>query len=555
MAKKRKPTHKSADIVLQDDTRIGDVAAESDEDFLFKCFVDNNATQQAIQLNNKSILAGRTGSGKTAILKYIKNRFKNCAEIDPSEMSMEYISNSDVFQFLNDIGADLDLLFQVLWKHVLCIQFIKLRYELTSESQYQSFFRTLIDKVKRDPTKKRALEYLKKWGKDFWIDMDENVRAISEHYASKIEAELGIDISATKSKSGFARNMSRDQKSEYARRARKIIDGRQLGDLAKVLGLFSGKEATSNNNTYYLLIDKLDERWADDSIKFRLIRALIETIRSFDKIRNLKIIVALRTDVIERSIQENIDTGFQREKFKDQIIEIKWTKAQLKEVVNKRIRTLYQWKYTKNNVTFEDIFTDKIPPNSQCFDYMIERTLLRPRDIIDFVNHCLQYSEGATSVTAKKVKQAEKSYSEDRYRALLDEWRTAFPSLRTIFEFFAGKNTVQIFEDLSAKELFVEVALQIATGKEANSDPIWIMAKAVLDERTPITQTLIFGKLIFSTLYRVGACGLKLTPEDAYAYGHINGATIEPTSIPYTCRLRFHPMISPAINTSGSIRR
>jgi hypothetical protein len=44
-------------------------------------------------------------------------------EIDPSEMAMSYVSNSDAHNFLHAISADLDLLFQASWKHVLCIEF------------------------------------------------------------------------------------------------------------------------------------------------------------------------------------------------------------------------------------------------------------------------------------------------------------------------------------------------------------------------------------------------------------------------------------------------
>jgi hypothetical protein len=60
---------------------------------------------------------------KTAILKYIHSKSEHSVEIDPSEMAMSYVSNSDALNFLHAIGADLDLLFQALWKHVLCTEF------------------------------------------------------------------------------------------------------------------------------------------------------------------------------------------------------------------------------------------------------------------------------------------------------------------------------------------------------------------------------------------------------------------------------------------------
>lgn len=54
---------------------------------------------------------------------------------------------------------------------------------------------------------------------------------------------------------------------------------------------------------FYILIDKLDERWVDASVRFRLIRSLLETLKTFRKIQNLKIIVSLRIDVLEKVLQ------------------------------------------------------------------------------------------------------------------------------------------------------------------------------------------------------------------------------------------------------------
>ena len=107
-------------IQFRADTRIGNISAEHDDNFLFDCFVDNAAVSLVSDLDSPGmILAGRTGSGKTAILRYLLKHHEHAAEVDPAELSIQYISNSDVFQFLNDIGADLDIFFQIIWKHVL----------------------------------------------------------------------------------------------------------------------------------------------------------------------------------------------------------------------------------------------------------------------------------------------------------------------------------------------------------------------------------------------------------------------------------------------------
>ena len=115
-------------LMLRHGMSIGSVAAETDDEFLFDCFVHYPPLNACLDpFAPGMILGGRTGAGKTAILRYIAKNKDNVEEIDPSEMAMSYVANSDILQFLHNIGADLDLFFQALWKHVLCIEFIRLR--------------------------------------------------------------------------------------------------------------------------------------------------------------------------------------------------------------------------------------------------------------------------------------------------------------------------------------------------------------------------------------------------------------------------------------------
>lgn len=279
--------------------RVGKASAEEDLDLLFDCFVDSPAMAEVLDLqSNASILAGRTGSGKSAIIQYI-HRNKKTSLMSPAEMAMTYISNSDVMRFLNDIGADLALFFQVIWKHALLVEFIRLKYRITDEGNSQNWVRTIFERFSTDRSKERALSYLEKYAGTLWVTMDENIRQLTANYEEKILTELGVDITKFVSKVGYGANMSQQNKSEYVARVRKVINAEQLQDLSKVITLLS--EGSSNSmESHYILVDNLDDRWVDEGIKYKLINALIEAVGKFRQIRNLKIIVALRSDVIER---------------------------------------------------------------------------------------------------------------------------------------------------------------------------------------------------------------------------------------------------------------
>jgi hypothetical protein len=128
----------------------------------------------------------------------------------------------------------------------------------------------------------------------------------------------------------YDRQLSVEKKSELVARARQVIDSGQLAELGSVIDILAEDAADDDMNNFYILIDKLDDKWADTSIRFRLIRSLIETLKSFKKITNLKVVVALRSDILERSVQETRDITYQIEKIEDYFIRIKWSKLQLK---------------------------------------------------------------------------------------------------------------------------------------------------------------------------------------------------------------------------------
>ena len=171
----------SKPIVLRQGMAIGSSSAESDDDFLFDCFVHYSPVDICTRIQSPGmILAGRAGSGKTAILRYIERSAEHVVAIDPSEMAMNYVSNSDALNFLQAIGADLDLLFQVLWKNLLCIEFIRLRWSIDDEARSHSIFVRISDIFNRDARKQRAIKYLREWEGKFWITMDQNIKEITD---------------------------------------------------------------------------------------------------------------------------------------------------------------------------------------------------------------------------------------------------------------------------------------------------------------------------------------------------------------------------------------
>ncbi len=184
---------------LRHDWSIGAIAAEEDDHFLEQCFVDSGFLSRLIDTGNTaSILLGRTGIGKSALLKEVHDRnIENSIEIDPEEFSIRYISNSNVISFFESIGVNLDIAYQMLWKHVLCVELIKLKYNVRSKEQSNSIFDKLRRKFDSDPIKQQALDYLSEWGeKDFWQTTEKRVKELTERLEAKLSAELQAEFPA-----------------------------------------------------------------------------------------------------------------------------------------------------------------------------------------------------------------------------------------------------------------------------------------------------------------------------------------------------------------------
>jgi hypothetical protein len=190
---------------------------------------------------------------------------------------------------------------------------------------------------------------------------------------------------------------------------------------------------------YYIVIDRLDENWVEEGLRYLLIRALIETVRDFGRVRNAKIIIALLYDLLDRVLRVARGAGFQEEKYESLYLHINWTKAQLTQLLDARINRLVRQSFTSQTVTHREILptsVNKVP----VMDYILARTFMRPRDVIMFCNACISQARGNPQITPIMVKEAEGEYSRKRLRSLADEWVADYPFLMTLVELLKGSS-------------------------------------------------------------------------------------------------------------------
>ena len=505
-------------IILRNNLEIGAMDADNDDEFLFECFVDLPALSDLKSITSrKMILLGSTGIGKTALIRKIKRDCKkNVSSIELGEMALSYVQNNDAIQFLVSLGVDLRLFFQGLWKHVILIEYIKLKFNINNNQKYTKLFNYISDRFKTDQSKQKSIEYLEKWRGKFFAEMSENIREITETLGTNIEAKFGAHIEKYNVNAGYGRTMSAEKKSHLQRQARQFVNSELLQDLAKIIDMFSDLKLAGNSDKYYILIDKLDENWADPEIKYSFIRELIEALKNLRRIGDLKVVVALRSDLFEKVIKETKDDGFQSEKYEDYIIRLEWDSDSLQELVDKRINLLFKKQYTQENVTFTDIFPERLTNSDGAWSAIIDRSLNRPRDVINFINICLSKTNGESKISRAIFVKAEREYSETRYRALIQEWNGTIKDIENFLEILKNKKSF-ILSEICTKDLLQDLLKNVPKSGFDKTEKLGRLIDEATNGEKHVASFYLASALI-EHLHLIGAVGVKVSVESSYDY-------------------------------------
>ncbi|GGO56263.1 hypothetical protein GCM10012287_49450 [Streptomyces daqingensis] len=499
---------------------LGAEQAEADTLLRSAFYQSDDYLTVADQEDSRCFLIARTGSGKSALLQQLQEQNpEHVVRVVPEDLSLTYITNLDVMRFLDELDVHLDPLFIALWKHVLLVELIRHRYKVDSYEAKVNFLTTLREKIKRDPAKRAALDYLEDFQDRFWVEADQRVREITEKFEEKITTEA-------KSKIGFSSNTvasvgadsgdtySSEVRSEWAGRFQRIVNEQQMARLNKMLKVLDEDILDSRQHFTYVVIDDLDRDWVDGRLANALIRCLFRAVLDLQRVENLKVIVALRTNIFEH-LDFGHRSGGQEEKFRSLVLRMRWTKVELEELVSERLRvSSARHGQQINSVNRLLPRSDRVAGDA--FDYMIDRTLMRPRDIIAFLNETLAASSGVERLTWEDVYTAEDTYSPKRLLALRDEWKNSYPDIDRVFSLFSGVTLPMTREQYTRR--LDDAAL--LTPDPAFRGSRWLdrMMSAVWDSR-PQSWIDWYGP-ITSMLYNIGFIGCLSHRLGKFCYAH-----------------------------------
>jgi hypothetical protein len=537
-------------IRIKKNTNLGSSEAESDTEMLSQCFVDNGDIEALMNCKEPySIILGRTGMGKTALILKIMADAEHAVKIDPHDMAFKYIENTNLLDFLDTLGVNLDIFYKLLWRHVLVVELLKIRYDKISFNQWLGDF---ITRPQVNVARKEALEYLQSYKEEFWQKSDISVKIITD----KMSAEISTGVSAKakgilEASSKDASKISTEEKYEIKSRAQSVVNNLQIQRLTQVFKLLEDEVFNDEQKQYLILIDQLDEKWSDSNTRLKLIKALIEEIKFFRRLKNVKIIIGMRDDLMQQVVNFSMESGFQSEKIETYLLKIKWTPRNLQDFLDKRVRNVFERKYTKQNVTYDDVFPNPRGGSNSinAFQYMLDRSFRRPRDLLQFANTCFENATDLAGISWSIIVKAEKTYSISKHDNLLVEWLDIYPSLKILLKLLENSNSAidcyAMFSDID-KNLNVYTSIY----ESQFTDPV-SQKVAVYFDKNPNNSKIIEDEIkdeIMLCFYRVGLIGVKRGTQDPFNWSFKDAPTINKSDVKNITKIRIHKMFWKALS-------
>lgn len=534
---------------------IGGVAAETDP-LLAACFVSTDCFEAASNINDaRCAIIGRAGTGKTAILDELKRRHAgNTITIDPEALAFQFLGKSEMIRALRTNGVNLDYFYKLLWRHILVVEILKHYFPAESKqsSRISQLAAAIKQRLKPDPAEKRAVEYLDQWDATVLQPTHERIQEIHNNLSKRIRAKIGFNggwLSLFGLKGDVDGEIASSQEvTERVRIAQGIISHIQVEDLNRVRDYIGSTILDDPQQPCYVLIDDLDRFVVDDPLVHDLIRGLILEIYDWKKIKNLKVIYALRNNILNKIESEFRTRSYQKEKLEDQRYYLGWTRQELIELIDRRLWKVSEDSNFINIPTLREILPKHSSQHPSGLDCILERTLNRPRDIIDYINRAGTLCIGKTRISIQVLQKVEDSYSQGRLAALYDEWRANYPDLDLITKILRGfpqRFNISLWSEDDLMDIFTDRRIQkdgwLETHcqefqKDYASNPSYALNNCI--------------RKLVKLLFEIGIVGVKPSEGGSLRYCHTGDPLLADVELDGDPQVVIHPMFHRALGTN-----
>ena len=380
---------------------IGDVAAENEIQPLRSYFVETGQYLQA-KRGHARLVVGRKGSGKTAIFYAVRNSFwrsKSRMVLDLKPEGHQFTKLREVILSRLSPGHQEHTL-TAFWDSILLAE---LAHRISEDERTWA---------ERDPQRKKNFDIVRdlyeRCGFAERGDLSERllhqVDRLVERYG-----KLGSDLPE--------REITRTLFTE------------DIHELSEAIAAY-----LKEKEEVWLLFDNIDKGWPTRGASnedILILRTLLEATRKIQRQLERKgvgfhSLVFLRNDIYDHLILETPDKG------KDTAITLDWSDPELfQEIFRLRVEASGVAPELASE-RFDQVWAALIDTHvgtRDTFSYIIDRTLMRPRDFLSFVHRAVEVAinRGHERIHQEDLLQAETLYSEDMLTSMVFELKDVYP--------------------------------------------------------------------------------------------------------------------------------
>jgi len=407
----QKISHTSA-LRLLERIEIGDVSAENEILALESYFVKTPQYHQA-STGHARLVVGRKGSGKSAVFYAVSRRLTHDEQnivLDLKPEGHQFVKLREVVLAKMSEGLQLHTL-TALWNYLLLIEIAKEALARRGGSSYD-------DPVLFAKFKRLEILYQQHVGEDEG-DFSERVLKLVNRI---VDGLAGAGDCAALATSAITNLVYKDH----------------ILTIERVI-----MDCLSPSQRVWVLVDNLDKGWAylgSHAAEIAILRCLLEATRKIghwcdqDGV-DFRSIVFVRKDIFDLLVDKTPDRG------KEAVANLDWSDIELfKQLIARRlVATTPELKGG-----FDEIWPQVVNPHvfgENSFNYILSRTFLRPRDILNFLRKAIEVAVSREHIRVEQedLRAAEVAFSEDMLNDLRYEIRDVAADFPDLLHEFIGQ--------------------------------------------------------------------------------------------------------------------
>lgn len=396
---------------LLEEVSFGASAAENEFRELSGYYLETDQFQRAVR-GEVRLVVGRKGSGKTAIFAQVRDRMRGerqniVVDLRPDGYQLLKFKEM-VLRYLGQ--GSLEHTITAFWEYLLLLEIC---YKLLEKDRLPH----TRDPRLQAPYRKLAAIY----DSDRYVtegDFSERLSRLLTHLTDDYRTKYGEDANRTLSQQEITELLYRHDVNTLRERVVEYLKIKK--------GLL-------------LLFDNLDKGWPTHGLTVTdivILRALLEATRKLERQLqkrdiDCRTLAFLRNDVYELLVSETPDRG------KEGRVALDWSDPDLlRELLRRRL--IYSSSLDR---PFEDLWQSICVSHvegEESSQYLIDRCLMRPRGLIDLVNHCRGYAVNLlhSKIQTEDLLKGVQAFSSDLVVDIGYEIRDVMPAAENVLYAF-----------------------------------------------------------------------------------------------------------------------